>query len=52
MIPKSRYSSVNYYISGSHLFKEEYNDINSKLNTEIMDYLEEQSEIHNIQMDK
>lgn len=40
-IPKSRYSSVNYYISNSKLHKPEYNDVKSALNTEIMEYCRE-----------
>ena len=38
-IPKSRYSSVNYYISNSEKFKKSYNDVKSKLNKETMIYL-------------
>jgi len=51
-IPKSRYSSVNYYISNSKFFKEEYNDINSRLNTEVMDYLKEKAEEKDVDMDR
>lgn len=36
-IPKSRYSSVNYYISNNEKNKDYYNDVYSELNYEAMD---------------
>jgi len=50
-IPKSRYSSVNYYISNSKLHKPEYNDVKSALNTEIMAYCKEQAEKAGVEVD-
>ena len=35
-IPKSRYSSVNYYISNNEKNKDYYNDVYSELNYEAM----------------
>jgi hypothetical protein len=37
-IAKSRYSSVNYYISNSKKHKKSYNDVKSLLNKEVMEY--------------
>ena len=51
MIPKSRYSSVNYYISNSDKFNNKYNDVKSKLKVEMMDYLKKEAEKHKVNVD-
>jgi len=50
-IPKSRYSSVNYYISNSKLHKPEYNDVESILNKDVMDYCREEAEKAGVEVD-
>ena len=37
-IPKSRYSSISYYMSNHRFYREEYNDIPFRKNEQIMEF--------------
>ena len=50
-IPKSRYSSCNFYLSNSEFYKEKYNDVKSRLNKEIMKYCKDEAEKAAVKVD-
>ena len=51
-IPKSRYSSVNYYISNNEKNKDYYNDVYSELNYEAMEQLEKGAKENGVTVDR
>lgn len=50
-IPKSRYSSISYFISDRKSNLKEYNDVKFPLNKDIMDYAKEKAVEMNLTLD-
>jgi len=50
-LPKSRYSSISYYISNDPMCKPEYNDLKFRVNEEIIDYAKQKGKEMGLPLD-